>query len=90
MSSIARYRETLQNWRLSDVPFRATPPENPAELSRIFYGRQQELELALPTLYEGRNVLWGVGKTACILCLLHRQEDGRLLPSALVPDEGDE
>jgi len=76
MSSIARYRETLQNWGLSDVPFRATPPENPAELSRIFYGRQQELEVALPALYEGCNVLvrglWGVGKTAFILCLLHR------------------
>ncbi len=76
MSSIARYRETLRQWGLTDVPFRATPPENPAELSRIFYGRQQELELALPALYEGRNVLvrglWGVGKTAFILYLLHR------------------
>jgi len=66
-SSIARYRETLRNWGLSDVPFRATPPENPAELSRIFHGREKELDVALPTLYEGRNVLvrgiWGVGKT---------------------------
>lgn len=42
MSSIARYRETLQRWGLSDVPFRATPLED---------------------------------------------LDGRLLPSALVPDE---
>ena len=39
MSSIARYRETLRRWGLSDVPFRATPPEDPVELSRIFYGR---------------------------------------------------
>jgi hypothetical protein len=46
------------------------------ELSRVFYGRQHELDLALPALYEGRNVLvrglWGVGKTAFILYLLHR------------------
>jgi len=42
---------------------------------RNIYGRQQELELALPALYEGRNVLvrglWRVGKTAFILRLLH-------------------
>lgn len=56
-SSIARYRETLRRWGLSDVPFRATPPEDPTELSRIFHGREKELEVALPTLYEGRNVL---------------------------------
>jgi hypothetical protein len=76
VSSIARYRETLRLWGLTDVPFRAAPPEDPAELSRIFYGRQHELDLALPALYEGRNVLvrglWGVGKTAFILRLLHR------------------
>ena len=76
MSSIARYRETLRQWGLTDVPFRATPPEDPAELSRVFYGRQHELDLALPALYEGRNVLvrglWGVGKTTFILRLLHR------------------
>ena len=74
--SIAQYRETLRRWGLNDVPFRATPPEDMAELSRIFYGRQRELDLALPTLYEGRNVLvhgiWGVGKTAFILYLLHQ------------------
>jgi hypothetical protein len=76
VSSIARYRETLRRWGLADVPFRAAPPEDPAELSRIFYGRRRELDLALPALYEGRNVLvrglWGVGKTAFILYLLHR------------------
>jgi len=76
LSSIGRYRETLRRWGLTDVPFRAAPPEDPVELSRIFYGRQRELDLALPTLYEGRNVLvrglWGVGKTAFILYLLHR------------------
>ena len=76
MSSITCYRETLKQWGLSEVPFRATPPQDPAELSRVFYGRQQELALALPTLYEGRNVLvrglWGVGKTTFILHILHR------------------
>jgi len=76
LSSISRYRETLRRWGVTDVPFRAAPPEDPAELSRVFYGRQRELDLALPTLYEGRNVLvrglWGVGKTAFILYLLYR------------------
>ena len=66
MNSIARYRKTLHAWGLTDVPFRAAPPESPDELSRIFYGRQQELDLALPALYEGRNVLvrglWGLAK----------------------------
>ncbi|RLC66095.1 MAG: hypothetical protein DRI48_05475 [Chloroflexi bacterium] len=69
-ASIARYRQTLNRWGLSDVPFRATPPEDPTELSRIFHGREKELEVALPALYEGRNVLvrgiWGVGKTTFI------------------------
>ena len=76
MSSIVRYHQTLQRWGLTDIPFRATPPEDPTELSRVFYGRQKELDLALPALYEGRNVLvrglWGVGKTTFILYLLHR------------------
>lgn len=76
MSSIARYRETLRRWGLTGIPFRVTPPEDPVELSRVFYGRQHELNLALPALYEGRNVLvrglWGVGKTVFILRLLHR------------------
>ncbi len=90
MSSIARYRETLRQWGLTDVPFRATPPEDPKELSRVFYGRQHELDLALPALYEGRNVLvrglWGVGKTAFILYLLHRlqQETAALEEQMLI------
>ena len=89
-SSIARYRETLRNWGLSDVPFRATPPENPAELSRIFHGREKELDVALPTLYEGRNVLvrgiWGVGKTTFIRYLLHhlQQETAALGEQMLI------
>jgi type II secretory pathway predicted ATPase ExeA len=73
--SIVRYRETLSRWGLSNVPFRATPPEDPTELSRVFHGREKELDVALPTLYEGRNVLvrgiWGVGKTTFIRYLLH-------------------
>lgn len=75
MSSLARFRETLNQWGLTDIPFQATPPEDPALLSRLFHGRQRELDLALPTLYEGRNVLvrglWGVGKTTFILHVLH-------------------
>jgi len=88
--SIARYRETLRRWGLSDVPFRATPPEDPAELSRIFHGREKELDVALPTLYEGRNVLvrgiWGVGKTTFIRYLLHhlQQETAALGEQMLI------
>lgn len=90
MSSIARYRETLRRWKLSDVPFRTTPPEDPTELVRLFYGRQGELDLALPALYEGRNVLvrglWGVGKTTFILYLLYRlqQETAALREPMLI------
>jgi hypothetical protein len=75
LNTIARFRETLRQWGLTDVPFRATPPEDPVELSRIFFGRQRELDRVLPALDEGRNVLvrgiWGVGKTTFILYLLH-------------------
>jgi len=76
MSSLGRYRETLNRWGLSDIPFRAAPPEDVNKLARIFHGREEELAIALPTLYEGRNVLvrgiWGVGKTAFIRYLLYR------------------
>ncbi len=76
MRTLSRYRETLNQWGLNNIPFRATPPEDMNELARIFYGREKELNVALPTLYEGRNVLvrgiWGVGKTAFIRYLLYR------------------
>ena len=89
MSSIVRYRGTVRRWGLTDVPFRATPPEDPAKLSRLFYGRHRELDLALPALYEGRNVLvrglWGVGKTTFILYLLHRlQQETSTLGEAML------
>jgi hypothetical protein len=49
-----------------------TPRNSPASL----YGRERELECAIPALYEGRNVLirgaWGIGKTALILTILKR------------------
>ena len=90
MSSIARFRKTLNQWGLTDIPFHATPPEDPALLSRLFHGRQHELDLVLPTLYEGRNVLvrglWGVGKTMFILYLLHhlQRETAKLREPMLI------
>lgn len=76
MSTLRRYRSTLNRWGITENPFRSTPPDDPSELARVFYGRGQELEIAIPTLYEGRNVLvrgaWGIGKTALILTLLDR------------------
>jgi len=79
MSTLGRYSETLHQWGLSNIPFRATPPEDMNKLARIFYGREKELAVALPTLYEGRNVLvrgiWGVGKTTFIRYLLYRLKE---------------
>ncbi|MEM9544156.1 MAG: P-loop NTPase fold protein, partial [Cyanobacteria bacterium P01_E01_bin.42] len=76
MSTLSRYKATLQKWGLKENPFRPIPPDDPQELARIFYGRTDKIELALPALYEGRNILirgaWGIGKTATILTLLHR------------------
>lgn len=76
MNPIARFRKTLDRWGLTEIPFLTTPPEDPVLLSRLFHGRQHELDLALPALYEGRNILvrglWGVGKTTFMLHLLHQ------------------
>ena len=74
--SLLGYKKTLKKWGLKDNPFRSTPPGDPEKLAKIFYGRESEINRALPTLYEGRNVLvrgaWGIGKTALILTLLDR------------------
>jgi len=79
MTTLGRYQKTLEHWGLRNIPFRTAPPEDVETLARIFYGRKQELELALPTLYEGRNILvrgiWGVGKTAFIRYLLYRLQN---------------
>lgn len=76
MSTLGQYRATLNRWGLQDNPFRPTPPDDPEKLARIFYGRERELQRAIPALYEGRNVLirgaWGIGKTALILTILKR------------------
>lgn len=90
MTVLHTYRKTLQQWGLNEIPFQATPPEDPDILGRIFHGREVELERALPALYEGRNVLvrglWGVGKTTFILYLLHRlkKEMAQLNEAALI------
>ena len=74
--SLKDYKQTLQQWGLSDNPFDFTPPDDFRLVAQIFQGRSQELDSALPALYEGRNVLirgtWGIGKTALIKTLLFR------------------
>lgn len=76
MTTIKGYNQTFQQWGLSKNPFYSTPPDEVDEVAAIFQGRTKELDRALPTLYEGRNVLirgpWGIGKTALIKTLLHR------------------
>lgn len=76
MSTLRAYKQTLQHWGLTDNPFQTTPPTNPEKLIQIFQGREREITLALPALYEGRNVMlrgaWGIGKTALIYVLLNR------------------
>jgi Cdc6-like AAA superfamily ATPase len=74
--SLKDYKQTQQQWGLSDNPFDFTPPDDFGLVAKIFQGRSQELDNALPALYEGRNVLirgtWGIGKTALIKTLLYR------------------
>ncbi|ACK64316.1 hypothetical protein PCC8801_0213 [Rippkaea orientalis PCC 8801] len=66
----------LEKWELKENPFRSTPPDDPEKLAQIFYGRAQILDVAIPTLYEGRNILirgvWGIGKTALIFNLINQ------------------
>ncbi|OYQ62367.1 AAA+ family ATPase [Pseudanabaena sp. SR411] len=75
-SRLGNHQSSLQKWQLKENPFRPTPPEDPEVLAKIFYGRDQELDNAIPALYEGRNVLirgaWGIGKTSLILNLIYQ------------------
>jgi Cdc6-like AAA superfamily ATPase len=88
--SLKDYKQIFQQWGLSDNPFDFTPPDEVEQVAAIFHGRAQELESALPALYEGRNVLirgtWGIGKTALIKTLLYRlqQEVAELQEEMLV------
>jgi hypothetical protein len=79
MSRLKSYKSTLKRWGLSENPFSTTPPEDIEQLAQVFYGREAELENALPALYEGRNVLvrgaWGIGKSALIQTLLARLQE---------------
>lgn len=76
MQDLQKYKNTLRKWELTDNPFRAVPPDTAEDLEKIFYGRAKEVEIALPTLYEGRNILirgaWGIGKTSLIQHLLYQ------------------
>ncbi|MEE3715579.1 ATP-binding protein [Tumidithrix elongata RA019] len=75
-SRLGKHKSSFQRWELKENPFRATPPDDPELLAQIFYGRDQELDNAIPTLYEGRNILvrgaWGIGKTSLILNLIYQ------------------
>jgi hypothetical protein len=88
--SLENYKKSLQAWGLSDNPFRSNPPDELDRVAAIFHGRSRELDIALPTLYEGRNVLirgtWGIGKAALIKTLLCRlqQEVAALKETMLV------
>jgi Cdc6-like AAA superfamily ATPase len=88
--SLGSYQQALKNWGLRENPFRPTPPDDFQELAKIFCGRDRELDIVLPTLFEGRNVLirgkWGIGKTALIKTLLYRlqQEVSELKEEMLV------
>ena len=90
MSRLKKHSSTLEKWGLQENPFRPTPPDDPDKLAQIFYGRDQVLDLAIPTLYEGRNILvrgaWGIGKTALIFNLLYQlqQEVAELEEKMLV------
>lgn len=90
MSRLNRHKSTLTKWGLSENPFRPTPPDDPEKLAKIFYGRDQVLDIVIPALYEGRNILirgaWGIGKTALIFNLINQlqQEVAELNEKMLV------
>lgn len=90
MSRLKKHSSTLEKWGLQENPFRPTPPDDPEKLAKIFYGRDQVLDIAIPTLYEGRNILvrgaWGIGKTALIFNLINQlqQEVAELNEKMLV------
>jgi hypothetical protein len=89
-SRLGDHLSSLRKWDLKENPFRATPPEDPKVLAQIFYGRDRELDLAIPALYEGRNIMirgaWGIGKTSLILNLIYQlqQEVGALDEKMLI------
>jgi Cdc6-like AAA superfamily ATPase len=70
------YTKKSEGWGLSGNPFGTTPPDEIEQIAAIFHGRDHELDMALFTLYDGKNVLirgtWGIGKTALIKTLLYR------------------
>jgi len=76
MSILGRDIATYKKWDLADNPFWTTPPEDPARLAKVYHGRNEAFEIAIPALYRGRNILvrgaWGIGKTSFILTLLNR------------------
>lgn len=50
MSRLSRYQSTLKKWGLIENPFRPTPPDDRKKLAKIFYGRDQVLDIVIPTL----------------------------------------
>lgn len=77
--NIKEYNEIFKKWGLSGNPFGTTPPDEIEQIAAIFHGRDHELDMALFTLYDGKNVLirgaWGIGKTALLKTLpTHEQK----------------
>jgi Cdc6-like AAA superfamily ATPase len=72
----SEYNEIFKKWGLSGNSFGTTPPDEIEQIAAIFHGRDHELDMALFTLYDSKNVLirgtWRIGKTALIKTLLYR------------------
>jgi hypothetical protein len=78
----SEYNEIFKKWGLSGNPFGTTPPDEIEQIAAISHGRDHELDMALFTLYDGKNVLirgtWGIGKTALIKTLLYRLQQATI------------
>lgn len=79
MSNLKRHKASFKKWGLRKNPFNFTPPDDPEKLRRIFYGREGEIDTALPALYEGRNIqirgALGIGKTTLAKTMLYKLEE---------------
>jgi hypothetical protein len=51
------HNKILKKWGLSGNPVGTTPPDEIEQIAAIFHGRDHELDMALFTLYDGKNVL---------------------------------
>jgi Cdc6-like AAA superfamily ATPase len=89
---IIRRTEFLKKWGFREMPpFSDVPPKDDIRiLSRLFTGREKEIDRAILTLLDGNNILvrgvWGVGKTTFILQSLHEfAAQAKLLKEKTLP-----